>query len=190
MRLQFDRRLIYHFDGVLMLLMLAIIGLGTVSVYSADFDPNSSRASIFAARQAMWATMGVLAALAMVSFDYRKLERYAYVAYGLGLSLLLAVPIVGTSSNGSKRWIGFGAFSVQPSEMMKLALIVVLARYFHRSMRPEGLRPGCGHRPPSQCRSGRPGRKRPSRGGLSRWRPAPQRAAARPALATAADPER
>ena len=48
MRLQFDRRLIYHFDGVLMLLMLAIIGLGTVSVYSADFDPNSSRASIFA----------------------------------------------------------------------------------------------------------------------------------------------
>jgi rod shape determining protein RodA len=88
----------------------------------------------------MWATMGVLAALAMVSFDYRKLERYAYVAYGLGLSLLLAVPLIGSTSNGSKRWIGFGAFSVQPSEMMKLALIIVLARYFHRSMRPEGLR--------------------------------------------------
>src|SRR5512139_1369456 len=112
MRLMFDRRLVYHFDLVLMLLMLGVIALGTVSVYSADFDPASSRASIFAARQAMWATMGVLAALAMVSFDYRKLERYAYVAYALGLALLLAVPLIGSTSNGSKRWIGFGAFSV------------------------------------------------------------------------------
>lgn len=140
MRLMFDRRLIYHFDLVLMLLMVGIIALGTVSVYSADFDPASSRASIFAARQAMWATMGILAALAMVSFDYRKLERYAYVAYALGLSLLIAVPLIGSTSNGSRRWLDFGVFSVQPSEMMKLALIVVLARYFHRTMRPEGLR--------------------------------------------------
>ena len=140
MRLMFDRRLIYHFDLVLMLLTLTIIGLGAVSVYSADFDPTTGRTSTFAARQAMWATFGVLAALAMVAFDYRKLERYAYVAYGLGLSLLVAVPIIGSTTNGSKRWLDFGVFSVQPSEMMKLALIVVLARYFHRTMRPEGLR--------------------------------------------------
>jgi rod shape determining protein RodA len=135
-----DRRLIYHFDVMTMLLVLTIVGLGTVSVYSASWDPHSSRASAFAWRQATWATMGVLATLAMVSFDYRKLERYAYVAYAAGLSLLVAVPLVGTVSNGSRRWLDFGAFSVQPSELMKLALIVVLARYFHRKMRPEGLR--------------------------------------------------
>ena len=140
MRLMFDRRLVYHFDFVLMLLMLAIVGVGTVSVYSADYDPASSRGAIFAARQAMWATFGVIGALVMVSFDYRKLERYAYVAYAGGLALLLAVPVVGSTTNGSKRWLDFGVFSLQPSEMMKLALIIVLARYFHRTMRPEGLR--------------------------------------------------
>jgi len=140
MRLMFDRRLVYHFDFVLMLLMLAIVGVGTVSVYSADYDPASSRGAIFAARQTMWATLGVLGALIMVAFDYRKLERYAYVAYAAGLALLLAVPVIGSTTNGSKRWLDFGFFSLQPSEMMKLALIIVLARYFHRSMRPEGLR--------------------------------------------------
>jgi len=140
MRLMFDRRLVYHFDLVLMLLMLGIIGLGTASVYSASFDPSSTRASAFAWRQAMWATCGVVAAFAMITFDYRKLERYAYVAYGAGLLLLIAVPLVGSMTNGSRRWLDFGPFSVQPSEMMKLALIVVLARYFHRKMRPEGLR--------------------------------------------------
>jgi len=140
MRLMVDRRLIYHFDAVLMLLMLAIIGMGTISVYSASFDPASSRATTFAWRQAMWATIGVLAAIAMVCFDYRKLERWAYITYASALGLLIAVPLVGSVSNGSRRWLDFGAFSVQPSEMMKLALIIVLARYFHRKMRPEGLR--------------------------------------------------
>lgn len=140
MRLMFDRRLVYHFDFVLMLLMLTIVGMGTVSVYSADYDPASSRGAIFAGRQAMWAAFGVIGALVMVAFDYRKLERYAYLAYTAGLALLLAVPVIGSTSNGSKRWLDFGFFSLQPSEMMKLALIVVLARYFHRTMRPEGLR--------------------------------------------------
>jgi rod shape determining protein RodA len=140
MRLMFDRRLIYHFDIVLMVIMLCIIALGTVSVYSASFDPTSARASSFAWRQAMWGGLGVIAALAMVTFDYRKLERYAYVAYAGGLAMLIAVPLVGSVSNGSRRWLDLGPFSVQPSEMMKLALIIVLARYFHRKMRPEGLR--------------------------------------------------
>jgi len=140
MRLMFDRRLIYHFDVILMLLMLSIIALGTVSVYSASFDPASTRGSSFAWRQAMWGGFGVIAALGMVTFDYRKLERYAYVAYVAGLAMLVAVPLVGSMTNGSRRWLDFGPFSLQPSEMMKLALIVVLARYFHRKMRPEGLR--------------------------------------------------
>src|SRR5690606_19036532 len=140
MRLMVDRRLIYHFDVVTMLLMLTIIAIGTASVYSASWDPHSARASTFAWRQAMWATIGTCATIAMVCFDYRKLERWAYVAYAGGLALLLAVPLFGTVTNGSRRWIDLGAFSVQPSEMMKLALIIVLARYFHRKMRPEGLR--------------------------------------------------
>ncbi len=140
MRLMVDRRLIYHFDVLTMLIVLAIVGLGTASVYSASFDPSSARASTFAWRQAMWAVLGVIACLVMVSFDYRKLERYAYLAYAGGLAMLIAVPLIGTVSNGSRRWLDFGFFSVQPSEMMKLALIIVLARYFHRKMRPEGLR--------------------------------------------------
>jgi rod shape determining protein RodA len=140
MRLMFDRRLVYHFDVFLLLTVLGIIALGTLTVYSATYTPSAPYAHPLAWRQLAWAAGGVVAALAMVTFDYRTLERYAYVAYALGLCLLLAVPLVGSVGNGSRRWIGIGPLTIQPSEMMKLALIISLARYFHRKTRTDGLR--------------------------------------------------
>ena len=139
-RLMFDRRLVYHFDGLLLLTVLAIAALGTTTVYSATYTASAPYSHPIAWRQVAWATAGVIAALAMVTFDYRKLERWAYVFYAAGLCLLLAVPIIGTVGNGSRRWIGVGSFSIQPSEMMKLAYILAMARYFHRKVRPDGLR--------------------------------------------------
>jgi len=135
-----DRRLLYNFDGFLLLAMLSIVAVGTVTVYSATFDPARPTIHSYAWRQGLWGSAGLVAALMMATFDYRKLERWAYVTYVAGLCLLIAVPIIGSVGNGSRRWIGLGPVSVQPSEMMKLALIFVLARYFHGHAPPEGLR--------------------------------------------------
>jgi rod shape determining protein RodA len=139
-RLMVDRRLLVHFDVLLLLFMLAIVGVGSATVYSATFDPTHPDAHAYAWRQLMWGGAGVFAAVLTACFDYRKLERYAYLLYAAGLCLLIAVPLIGSVGNGSRRWIGVGAFSVQPSEMMKLALIVALARYFHGQTRPGGLK--------------------------------------------------
>jgi rod shape determining protein RodA len=59
------------------------------------------------------------------------LERFAYVAYAVNLLLLLAVLVVGKSVLGARRWLGFGAFSIQPSEFMKITIAWTLAKFLH-----------------------------------------------------------
>jgi rod shape determining protein RodA len=139
-RLMVDRRLIYHFDALTLIMMLMIVGLGVTTVHSATYQAGRSAADSFAWRQGLWALMGVLATLGMVSFDYRKLERYAWLLWGSGVSLLFAVDVAGEIGNGSRRWLALGPVNIQPSELMKLALIVMLARTFHRNNPPGGLR--------------------------------------------------
>jgi rod shape determining protein RodA len=139
-RLMFDRRLIYHFDGFALLLMMLIVALGVTTVYSATYQAGRAVADSYAWRQAFWALLGLAATLGMVSFDYRRLERYAWLFWCVGAVLLLAVDIAGEMGNGSRRWLAVGPVTVQPSELMKLALILVLARIFHRNARPGGLR--------------------------------------------------
>ncbi len=132
---QFDRRLAYHFDWSLVFLTLAIIAGGLATIYSATearvhtgFTSNP-----LVIRQAFYAGVGFVAMIMVVLVDYRRLERYAYVVYAGALVLLLAVPLVGSVGNGARRWIDLGPVSIQPSEMVKVALVIALARYFHRS---------------------------------------------------------
>jgi rod shape determining protein RodA len=132
---QFDRRLAYHFDWSLLFLTFAIIAGGLATIFSATearvhtgFTSNP-----LVIRQAFYAGVGFLGMIAVVLVDYRRLERYAYVVYAGSLVLLLAVPLVGSVGNGARRWIDLGPVALQPSEMVKVALVIALARYFHRA---------------------------------------------------------
>ncbi len=140
MRLMVDRRLIAHFDGLTLLTTLTILGLGAMTVYSATFDGSTGTHTSHAWRQATWGSVGLVGLLLAVFFDYRKLERYAFLFYAVGLCLLIAVPLFGSMGGGSRRWLTFGPVTLQPSETMKLALIILLARLFHRRTHPGGLR--------------------------------------------------
>lgn len=140
MRLMVDRRLLYHFDALSLLTMLVIVALGVTTVYSATYQAGRAAADSFAWRQGAYALLGLVATLAMVSFDYRRLERHAWLLWVAATALLFAVDVAGEMGNGSRRWLSLGPVTIQPSELMKLALIVVLARTFHRSTRPGGLR--------------------------------------------------
>ena len=125
-----------------------------------------------AVRQLTWFAAGLVVMLAMLSFDYRRLERHAYLIYLVVLLLVLAVPLIGQVGGGSRRWIRLGPVSIQPSEFVKLAMVLVCARHF--SLTPPaklGLREAV---VPLllTCRAGRgdPGAARPRLGGADRPR--------------------
>src|SRR5919106_5918565 len=111
----------------LVLLVAAISGIGFAMLYSAangDFQP-------WASRQMMRFAVALVPMIAAALIDIRYWYRSAYWIYGLALILVIAVDVRGITGMGAQRWIGLGFMQLQPSEIMKLALVLALARYFH-----------------------------------------------------------
>lgn len=129
-----DRRLLRDFDWVMLALALALAGAGAVGVYSATHGPHGG-ASLFADHLGRLA-VGVAALLVATVVDYHVILHYAWVAYGLGLAALIAVDVVGMIGMGAQRWLNLGVVSLQPSEFFKLALVLVIARYFSGLRKP------------------------------------------------------
>ena len=104
-----------------------IASIGFAMLYSAgdgSFEP-------WASRQMMRFAPGLVVMIALALVDLRVWLRYAYIIYLAVLVMLVAVELVGLAGMGAQRWISLGPVNLQPSEVMKLALIIVLARYFH-----------------------------------------------------------
>ncbi len=132
-----DRRIIYHFDWTLLALVLGVLGIGMLSVLSASYGgPHSSFHSLVV-RQLMWIAAGLVVMLIAALVDYRALSTYAYPIYLLALALLGALSVVGHSTMGARRWIALGYFHLEPSEVVKLALVLVMVRYL-REEPPKG----------------------------------------------------
>ncbi|HPX55088.1 MAG TPA: rod shape-determining protein RodA [Syntrophales bacterium] len=126
--MRIDRRLFIHFDWTLLTLVSLIVLIGLVNLYSAGF--NFSRETSLCFRQAKWILIGLAGMVLAFSMDYRSIIRHAYPIYGVTLFLLLVVFFYGYATHGSQRWINLLGFSFQPSELMKLAIILTLAKYF------------------------------------------------------------
>lgn len=127
--MRFDRRLLTHFEWLLPLLAITVSVLGILTVYSASYTGGDAPPQM-AVRQLTWFAGGLVVMLAMLSFDYRSLERHAYLIYLVVFLLVLAVPLVGQVGGGSRRWLRLGPASLQPSEFIKLAMVLVCARHF------------------------------------------------------------
>lgn len=130
-------------DYLLLGATLALLGIGVVMVYSAsavkahlEFDDPFH----FLKLQLVWSALGLVTLFATMNFDYQWLKRYAkpllYVA--IVLLVLVKIPGVGREVNGAVRWIGLGPLSLQPSEVIKLAMVIFLARIL--SVNPEKIR--------------------------------------------------
>src|SRR5438552_14802619 len=128
--MRFDRRLITHFEWLLPLLAFAVSGLGAMTVYSATHVPGAHGLSPLALRQLLWLAGGSVAMLAALVFDYRRLERSAFVLYVLVLLAVLPVPVLGRVGRGSPPWLPLLPAASQPSEFMKLGLVLVLSPHF------------------------------------------------------------
>ncbi|AMV72930.1 rod shape-determining protein RodA [Desulfuromonas carbonis] len=125
----FDRRLLTHFDWILLLLVCLVTSIGILNLYSAAASLGGSATPVYL-KQIYWLLIGLIIALGVSSFDYRHLEHYSFLLYGINLVLLLLTLLVGKTSMGATRWISFGFFNLQPSEIMKLVIILTLARFF------------------------------------------------------------
>ena len=126
-----------RFDWALFLVTAALAVVGVVNLYSATSVVRASLSDLYV-QQVYWLVAGgILAALA-AAIDYRWIERYGYAIYGFGVVLLLLVFVLGRDIRGSSRWIQIGSFSLQPSEFMKIFLIVALAKYLHNDPKTEG----------------------------------------------------
>ncbi|TCS60991.1 rod shape-determining protein RodA [Varunaivibrio sulfuroxidans] len=116
-----------HIHWFFVLLLVLTASIGFVMLYSAgggSFNP-------WASRQMLRFAVGFVLMIGVALIDIRIWMRYAYVIYSIALFLLIAVDVAGYVGMGAQRWINLGAFNLQPSELMKIAMVLTLARYFH-----------------------------------------------------------
>jgi rod shape determining protein RodA len=128
----FDRRVIYHFDWTVFTLAMALGGVGLLSVLSATWGGAHHGLDPLVVRQLAWIGVGAIMMTAAALFDYRALNAYAYPFYGLTLLLLIAVAVAGQSTGGSRRWINLGVLKLEPSEIAKLAVVLVMVHYLQQ----------------------------------------------------------
>jgi len=118
---------VWQINWSLVFLATVIAGIGFAMLYSAangNMEPWASRQMVrFAA--------GLVLMLAVALIDVRFWFRYAYAFYFLTLALLVAVDVMGSVGMGAQRWIDLKVIQLQPSEIMKVTLVLALARYFH-----------------------------------------------------------
>lgn len=127
-----DRRLIINFDWTLLALVLLISGIGLLNIYSAGYSLTDFQRVPPYIRQIQWILIGVVGMTVAFFIDYRFLLRHAYLFHAISVILLAVVFAAGYATRGSQRWIAIGGFTFQPSELVKLTLIMAVARYFDR----------------------------------------------------------
>lgn len=127
-------------DIILLIVTFTLLAVGLIMVYSAsavwaDYKFNDS--FFFAKRQMLFAGVGILAMFFIMNVDYWTWRTWAKVLViaCFVLLILVLIPGIGNVRNGSRSWIGVGAFSVQPSEFMKLAMIAFLAKFLSENQK-------------------------------------------------------
>ncbi|MEL5848411.1 MAG: rod shape-determining protein RodA [Candidatus Igneacidithiobacillus chanchocoensis] len=119
------RSILSHIDPALMTGILLLMGTSLAVLYSA-----SQESIRVVGAQFLHFLIGIAIMVAIANTPPERLRAWAPPLYVVGIFLLLLTLIAGQSSMGAKRWLGVGAFSFQPSELVKLALPMMLAYYF------------------------------------------------------------
>jgi rod shape determining protein RodA len=128
-----DNRGLDSFDLRYLGLVVAILGIGVLSIHSVTHAQQGGVP--YYLKQLVWIALGAVAFVVMLVSDYHRIARLAYPAYAVVLLMLAYVLVEGRTSKGAQRWIALGPFSFQPSEFAKLVLILVLAHYYSKAPR-------------------------------------------------------
>ena len=137
--MMFDRRLAEYFDWGLLGLTLGLGAIGLMTLYSAVTAGALAPQLGIYYRQLVWYGIGFGVMAVTILVSYRSLEAWAYAIYAVCTAMLVAVLLIGRTAGGSQRWLDLGPASIQPSELIKIAVIIVLARYYARMVSARGL---------------------------------------------------
>lgn len=122
-----------QFDFWIFICILVLLALGSIMVFSSSaayaYTHMGGDTYFFLKKQLLWVAVGLVAMLVMANFDYRKLGKLSplMMVVSVVLMIITAIPGIGTYRNGARRWLEFGGFSLQPSEIMKITFILFMA---------------------------------------------------------------
>lgn len=136
---QFDRRLLHHFDWVMLLMLLLVGGMALTNLYSSTYIADNGASSVFY-KQLLFFSVGLVLILVVLTQEYQRIAKFGYALYAIILALLIYTLLFVKAIAGSQRWIDLGFFNLQPSEPAKLALILVLASCYAHMDVPGGYR--------------------------------------------------
>src|SRR5215216_3186566 len=127
---------------ILFLAVLALLVIGIVMLFSTSAYARDSHGDVyfFIKRQAVWIGIGLVACIfaALVNYQFWQKTWWLWFAMAVTALALCYIPHIGMRINGSRRWIGYGPITFQPSELAKIAIIFFLAAWFARREKPDG----------------------------------------------------
>ena len=122
-----------NFDWLLIVIYLALVGIGWVNIYSASIDPsgvsNFFDLSNLYTKQLLFIALSLLLIVFILSLEAKFFERFASVIYVVSIASLLGLFVFGKNISGATSWYAFGSFRLQPSEFAKAATALALAKY-------------------------------------------------------------
>ncbi|MFC1805005.1 rod shape-determining protein RodA [Candidatus Omnitrophota bacterium] len=115
---------------IILCIAILIAVLGVLSIYSSTYEKEGEGWQDVYKRQILWILFGVAVFLVMANLDYRNIWEATYFLYAAVLFLLIMVFFLGTTRLGAQRWLRFAGLNFQPSEVVKLVIVIFLARYY------------------------------------------------------------
>ena len=133
---QIDKNTKPEFDSVIFYTTMTLVFIGIIMVFSASFVQSAFKhgdSYYFLKRNVIYATLGFISMIIMSNLDYRFWKKNAKVIGIVSIILLLLVLTpLGIKANGARRWLGFGAFTIQPAEIAKFATIIITAKFIEK----------------------------------------------------------
>lgn len=117
-------------DWLMLVSVVALLGIGLIILHALTIKEGGLAENFDPTRQLLFAAAGLILMLLLMKFDFHLWARLALPLYGIGLILLVLVIIMGQETLGAARWIDVGFFQFQPSEFIKLGVVLVLAKLF------------------------------------------------------------
>jgi len=137
-----DRQLILHINWAMLGVVLLLFAAGVLNLYSASAYRVGEGTTLtpFYSKQLIWGAVGFLAMLGFMLVDYRHFKAVSWYIYMFFLLLLLAVYFFGVPIYGAQRWLSLGFISFQPSELVKIGMVILTAHFLSRIQHPLELR--------------------------------------------------
>lgn len=124
----FSKKALRNFDFSLLLIVIFICAIGIITIASATQAFKDGGTLRYFILQIAWTLLGLVLMAITVAMDYNIFKMYNKIIYFANVGMLALVVVIGKATNGATSWFGVGSFGIQPSEFMKISLIILLAK--------------------------------------------------------------